>query len=86
MTPGSVDPATYGPRRPRGQCQRCGWTDALRKVRRHHRSALGADRHMRFLCDECIGDLSAAAEVPRRAGPASSPRSPSGRDAYRSVA
>ena len=86
MTSGSVDPASYGARRPRSTCHRCGWTDSLRKVGRRQRTVLGADRHVRFLCDECVSDLCAAAEAPRPAEQVSSTGPPPRRDSYRSVA
>ena len=54
-----------GNHRRHGACQHCGWTDSLQKVTRHQAAQM---RHgglslrfgFRWLCDDCISDLSGA--------------------------
>ena len=54
-----------GIHRRHGACQHCGWTDSLQKVTRHQaaemrRSGHGLRLGFRWICDDCISDLTAA--------------------------
>jgi len=46
-----------------GACHRCGWTQHLEKVNHSRRGMLHADRTCRWVCAECIHDLSASAPI-----------------------
>ena len=43
-----------------GQCRRCGWSAPLVKLSRRGRAMLGAPRHLRLVCVDCLADLRAA--------------------------
>jgi hypothetical protein len=70
-----------------GKCHRCGWTDELTKVDRHQRALLGAERHVRLLCDDCRAELAAATKASHPASPRPGSEKEAARGgAYRSVA
>src|ERR1019366_8349618 len=48
-----------------GACHRCGWTRHLEKINHSRRGVLHADRTCRWVCAECIHDLSASATIHR---------------------
>jgi hypothetical protein len=48
----------------RDACHRCGWTQELAKVDRKLRAQFSSVAHFRWLCDECIDDLTAEQPVP----------------------
>jgi hypothetical protein len=39
-------------------CHRCGWNQPVRKIGRAERAQLGAGHQFRWLCDDCVRDLS----------------------------
>jgi hypothetical protein len=41
-------------------CHRCGWNQPVRKIGRAERAQLGAGHQFRWLCDDCVRDLSSA--------------------------
>jgi hypothetical protein len=43
------------------ECHRCGWPQPLTKVSRHQRVQFSLDHSVRWVCDECMLDLAAAA-------------------------
>jgi hypothetical protein len=68
-----------------GKCHRCGWTDELTRVDRHQRALLGAERHVRLLCDDCRTELAATTKASHPASSGSDKETTRG-GAYRSVA
>jgi len=48
-----------------GACRHCGWTDSLQKVTRHQAAELRRSGHslrlgFRWICDDCLSDLTGA--------------------------
>jgi hypothetical protein len=43
----------------RDACHRCGWTQELVKVDRRQRAQFSSAARYRWMCDECIDDLTA---------------------------
>jgi hypothetical protein len=41
-----------------GACHRCGWVTQLERITRAQRPALRVDRSCRWMCDDCVKDLS----------------------------
>ena len=41
-------------------CHRCGWNQPVRKIGRAERAQLGAGHQFRWLCDDCVRDLTSA--------------------------
>lgn len=39
-------------------CHRCGWTRVLTRIGRKERALVGSGRSYRWLCDECLTDLT----------------------------
>jgi hypothetical protein len=49
-----------GSHRPIADCHRCGWKQELRRVGRRDRRVIGALQGHRWICDDCITDLTRA--------------------------
>ena len=52
-----------GTNRREAACHRCGWTQPLAKVSRSEQLRLGADQRFRWLCDDCLTELTGAHEL-----------------------
>ena len=44
----------------KGVCHRCGWSGTISAISAGDRKALGMDRTVRHLCDECINEIGRA--------------------------
>jgi hypothetical protein len=63
--------SVFGNHERQGNCHHCGWHQPLRKVTGHeaavvrHNSATGPRTGLRWLCEECIADLTSAGQGER---------------------
>jgi hypothetical protein len=48
-----------GTHRREAPCHRCGWTQPLSRLDRHQQISLATTERYRWLCDECVTDLTA---------------------------
>jgi hypothetical protein len=44
--------------RRQADCHRCGWNQSVRKIGRAEQAQLGTGNQFRWLCDDCVRDLS----------------------------
>jgi hypothetical protein len=48
-----------GTHRREAPCHRCGWTQPLSRLDRREQLRLATTEHYRWLCDDCVTDLTA---------------------------
>jgi len=59
-----------GIHRRHGACQHCGWTDSVQKVTRHQAAEMRRHGHglrfgFRWICDDCVNDLTGVGQERR---------------------